>query len=295
VAAVASLHAGRRMEVSVQAWMVPTLHAAAREQRAWTDELMRGWARTRWEDTDPGVEASFAQGLKFAAVRGGDGALLAAARDLLGRGRFWYSRLNAVQAIALCGLASDACRAEATAVVRDASNDPDPLVARAAVGCRYALQGEPRRWIWDDEVAVSRRADSGPVGSRVALGWRALDASASELMADVIVALNLIEGDSRVEHQRSERLLRACGSAFPACLGEAREDRRRLGVLGTTALGGSPCPASCGLRLCPYPARSEPTFRGELDEAFCRELARHHRSRAALHEFWTQMEERVRS
>jgi len=114
-------------------------------------------------------------------------------------------------------------------------------------------------------------------------------------MADVIVALNLMEGDSRAAHHRQRRLEAACSTRLPVCLG-TRGERDLLQVTGTAAIDRSRCPPACGLELCPYPARSEPTFRGELPEAFCRYQASFYRRESAqMARFWATMEERVRS
>ena len=288
--AAGSLDLDRRFPTAIQCWVLPSLHVAS-QSRDWSRALLERWVGLAWERADPGIEASLAQGLKFAAA----GAnvpfeeVLEWSRRLLEQARFFYSAINLLHAVALCGARSTACEATARQVI--ATVRPHPLVARAATLSERALGGDTRRWIWDDEVEVSRRADSGPADAVVAQGWRALDPEASGLMADVIVALNLIEGDSRVATQREARLKRACQATLPTCLAGDAGERARLQVLGTNAMTGSPCPPECGMRLCPYPARSEPTFRGELNEAFCREQARR---QGPLEAFWDQMEQRVR-
>jgi hypothetical protein len=149
-----------------------------------------------------------------------------------------------------------------------------------------------RRRVWADEVIVSARPRHAGGLLGAAEGWQELDPEASKLMADVIVLLNLTEGDSRAVPRRAMRLTAAL-QAFPECMRQGPQ-RVRLRVTGTTATDHSDCTESCGLILCPYPARSEPTFRGELPEGFCREQARLNSSNSDMQRFWKSMEERVR-
>ena len=135
-------------------------------------------------------------------------------------------------------------------------------------------------------------------------GWAALDPRAQQLVADVLLLLNLAErGDEPEEIE--ERLTRVDRSDLPPCITRDREPldpRRTVGGLYTAP--GTHCVDECQFRLCPYPPKGVQTYRSELSEAFCRGqqtvlsrgLAAPWQSilRADLRDFWADMADRAR-
>jgi hypothetical protein len=286
----------RSLRLGVQCWILPTLHSAVSTSEAWTRDLLERWMRITWDNAYPGTEASLSQGFKFAAMRSfartRTEELMSFAEQLLPQTRFWYSQINLLHALTLWQAQSGRARGNVTEALQAHVRREHPLVSRAAVLCAAGLDGEVRRRVWADEVIVSARPRHAGGLLGAAEGWQELDPEASKLMADVIVLLNLTEGDSRAVPRRAMRLTAAL-QAFPECMRQGPQ-RVRLRVTGTTATDHSDCTESCGLILCPYPARSEPTFRGELPEGFCREQARLNSSNSDMQRFWKSMEERVR-
>jgi hypothetical protein len=284
----------------VEAWLLPSLHATGDASREWVAERIGAWLAVPWEHAHPALEASLAQGFKFAATRSAERLArpdleIKWARCLLARARFWYAKVNLLQAVTVWDMRAGPPYDAARAVIRPLVSGGHPFVCRTARLCRDALGGDIVRHVWADEAAVSRRATSGPwPHSPVAEGWRALGDRASMLMGDVILALNLIEGDSRdTGGDRRDRIERACVEKAPVCLGPPA-DLERLRVGGTQAVVGSTCTARCDQQLCPYPARARPTYRGELTEAFCRHQA-DIRGRRQSRALWLEMEQRVQA
>ncbi len=165
--------------------------------------------------------------------------------------------------------------------VSGAKEPEHPFVVEAADLTALALQsGHPERFIWIDESGVMNK-----VGSRAArptdyrkhnlwippsAGWSALDRRAQLLLADVLIMLNLTEGQGEPE-AREQRLNRANRSDLPLCL---TKDRRPLEPETTVGMPGmsepeSTCLDGCPFELCPYPP-SGALARAELSEAFCR-------------------------
>lgn len=184
------------------------------------------------------------------------------------------------------------------------------LAARPA---RRAAWRGPGRYIWIDEVGVtakvgprrSRREANSPTGFWISrdAGWRALAPRARQLVAEVLLLLNLVEDEAAGpatedqhrangrrppsdEHirvrDREKRRRRAAVDSLPRCIAHASE-RERLGVNALAAderplgderplIGG--CPEHCGLGVCPYPPLRRAPFRGDLSETFCREQVR---------------------
>jgi hypothetical protein len=287
---------------SVECWMLPTLAESARARREWVDERLARWLDRRWEDSHPSIEASLAQGYKFAATRSAtplDAPPPAArqAASLLGRVEFWYSQVSLIQALTVWNARAGQVDGDAKHILRDHRKAGHPYVRRTARLCLRALRrGSLPRYVWADEAAVSRRATSGPwPRSPVAEGWRALGRRAARLMADILLALNLTEGDGRNAIGPAGRLARmrgACVDALPRCL-TARDGLDLLRVTGTRATESSACSHRCGQGLCPYPARARPTYRGEVTEAFCRHQASLRYGRARR--LWLEMEARVQA
>jgi hypothetical protein len=165
----------------------------------------------------------------------------------------------------------------------------------------------PAHYIWIDEVGVTAKVGprtplwepTSPTGLWISLdaGWRGLAPRARQLVADVLVDLNLVEGEAEPPRHRgnqdrngslpaadADRLVlnreirrrKGAGERLPACLVHARA-RARLGVYrpeDTRDKGERECPPRCGLKLCPYPAQARDPFRANLSETFCREQLR---------------------
>ena len=169
--------------------------------------------------------------------------------------------------------------------------------------------------MWIDESGIV-----SSVGSRVAqatnyrkhhlwippsTGWTALDPRARQLVADVLLMLNLAERGQETG-EIEQRLRRTDRGDLPPCLTRDREplDPKRT-VGGLYLAPGSNCIDGCRFRLCPYPSDGIQPYRSELGEAFCRGqqtlLSRGLTApwQAAippddLKDFWTQMAERAR-
>jgi hypothetical protein len=214
-----------------------------------------------------GVEASLAQGFKFAAPRRGarvlDPLMFKQPHRSFGRdgrpnrlarrtpapfgseGRaFWYSRMNLLQAAARRHLTLSADN-ENRALVGDiedhlkkaGKHEAHPFVQVVAALCRKATErpGEADSFIWEDEsVEVASAATS-------------LNATAHSLLADVVIALNMNE-QGRREGRRAEdrRESFATASRLPACF-RGTERWRILSTEGDCV--GNP---SCGFGLCGY-------------------------------------------
>jgi hypothetical protein len=266
-----------------------------------------------------GIEASLAQGFKRAGENRRGAARSAEARvDQLERflehATFWYSRLNAVQALALLADAArgGAVRASATAVIKRRRGDEHPFVRAAAGQALRAIDsGDPTRYTWHDEAVEMRRSGEGR------------SAGTSQLVADVVLVLNMNEqwfgrnGDPAAR-ARLEATHSAVGrrAQLPLCMSG---DRARL-----LDARRDPCDDErCGFHLCPYvwEGRSygaspadvvalEHAHRGQPSAALCRhqrQLLTGHRlaswvggppavgRKRALRRFWATMEQRARA
>jgi len=159
-----------------------------------------------------------------------------------------------------------------------------PFVAEAGDLAALALEcGIPGRFIWIDESGIV-----GKVGSRPARpgdyrkhnlwippssGWSALDRRAQQLVADVLIMLNLTEqaGWTEPPAAREHRLENANRSTLPPCLTRDRRPLQPARTVGSAVMAshGSTCLDGCQFELCPYPpSGAQP--RAELSEAFCR-------------------------
>jgi len=159
-----------------------------------------------------------------------------------------------------------------------------PFVAEAGDLAALALEcGLPGRFIWIDESGIV-----GKVGSRPASpsdyrkhnlwippssGWSALDRRAQQLVADVLIMLNLTEqaGAAESPKAREHRLESANRSTLPPCLTRDRRPLQPGRTIGSAVMAsrGSSCLDGCQFELCPYPpSGAQP--RAELSEAFCR-------------------------
>jgi hypothetical protein len=267
------------------------------------------------------------------------------AMEMLKRARFWFSQLTLIHALCLWempepteqrddgaaagssgeGSARDRAGRHGSnpeAIVRRwlqaAGNKEHPFVAEAGYLAVQALQtGQPERFLSIDEGGIASR-----VGSRSAqdasyrvprspwippsAGWAALDPRAQQLVADVLLALNLTAYGS--EPDEIEQFFRIVDrSDLPPCLTGDRDPldpRRTVGALRVAP--GSKCVDGCLFRLCPYPPRGALPYYAELNAAFCHELqaqlARHPFQRGAawqtarnyrIEKFWGQMGQRA--
>jgi len=256
-------------------------------------------------------EIALAQGFKYAANRrrgyphvreDARAYLIEQAKEMLDACNFWFTKITLLHALTLWHLADGGSGRP------DHERDPDykalvahwsgiagsqrrdrrkvhPFVAEA---CRLSVRaletGLPERYIWIDESGVVSRVGSSPAraGARrkhnlwipPSTGWTALNTRAQQLLADVLLLLNL--GERGGPSDRDQRLQRTNHIYLPPCLAEDRsplDPNRPLGRAGDAA-PGSNCTAECEFSLCPYPSKGAQYHRQELNEAFCRRQQR---------------------
>ena len=264
------------------------------------------------------------------------------AMEMLKKARFWFTQLTLIHALCLWempdsrtsredktgrpGEGNNAAKSQAhrhgsnpEATVGHwlevARNGKHPFVAEAAKLAIEALKTrQPERFLWIDESGIV-----SSVGSRAAqatkdrkhhlwippsAGWAALDPRAQQLVADVLLLLNLAErgeGPDVIE----QRLRRVAGDDLPLCFTRNRDPLDpKTTVGGLSKAPGSNCIDGCRHRLCPYPPDGVQPYRSELSEAFCRgQQALLNRGLSApwqtihrtdLKRFWTQMADRAR-
>jgi hypothetical protein len=249
-------------------------------------------------------EVALAQGFKTAANRRREhphahqqarAYLVERARDMLRGTSFWFSRLTLLHALCLWSL-PDGPAGQRSSPGRDAEprelvaywsavpgGGPEhPFVAEARMLVVWALEtGQPERFIWIDESGVVARVGSRPASPDVrrkhnlwippSTGWTALHPRALRLVADVLLLLNLAERGGRPS-DRERRLQRTNRNDLPPCLARERDPLDPSRTVGMTASSepGSNCKPGCRFELCPYPPKSEGSYRVELSEAFCR-------------------------
>jgi hypothetical protein len=294
-------------------------------------------------------EIALAQGFKYAANRRYGqvhsrpavlGHLQDEALEMLKHARYWFSQLTLIQALCLWEIQASEWTAggrswNPDAIVnhwleeingeqaRDGRGNRriHPFVAAAAVLATRALEtGHPERFLWMDESdLVTRVGSSQEVTDAQArrhdqwiqpsMGWSGLDRRAQQLVADVLLLLNLAE---RGEQPGKIELWlgRANRDILPPCI---RRDRLALEpdrTVGTAVRNppGSSCLDGCAFDLCPYPPKGQQPHRTELSEAFCRHQymlvrrARIRRSTARwqglragqMRTFWSKMADRAR-
>jgi NACHT domain len=159
-----------------------------------------------------------------------------------------------------------------------------PFVAEAGDLAALALEcGIPGRFIWIDESGIVGKVGSQPASPSdyrkhnlwipPSSGWSALDRRAQQLVADVLIMLNLTEqaGSSEPLEDREHRLENANRNTLPPCLTKDRRPLQPSRTVGSAVMPshGSTCLDGCQFELCPYPpSGAQP--RAELNEAFCR-------------------------
>jgi len=294
-------------------------------------------------------EIALAQGFKYAANRRYGqahsrpavvGQLQQEALEMLKHARYWFSQLTLIQALCLWEIQADDWTAggqdgNPDAIVnhwleeisdgqaRDGRSDRriHPFVEAAAVLAAQALEtGHPERFLWMDESdLVTRVGSSQEVTDAQArrhdqwiqpsMGWSGLDRRAQQLVADVLLLLNLAERGEQ-PGKIEQWLERANRDILPPCI---RRDRLALKpdrTVGTAASNppGSSCLNGCPFDLCPYPPKGQQPHRAELSEAFCRHqymLVRRARIRrntanwqglraSQMRAFWSEMANRAR-
>jgi len=227
------------------------------------------------------------------------------ALEMLKGARYWFSQLTLFHALCLLNLsevsrAADGRRGSSAgpeAVVQHwldvagrehrtaGPGGPAPLhpfVQETAQLVVKALKtGRPQRYCWIDESGVvgqvgSRNLGQGTPHGRHRLwippsaGWTALDGRAQQLVADVLLLLNLADrGDHPAERER--RLKRSNRNDLPPCITHYREALEPGLTVGTavSAVPGVSCVDGCVFELCPYPPKGTQP-RVEMSEAFCR-------------------------
>jgi hypothetical protein len=266
------------------------------------------------------------------------------ALEMLKGARYWFSQLTLIHALCLLNLSEgpkqrgDEHGAKPEAIVqhwldvagreRDLSRppgapaEPHPFVREAAMLVVLALKtGRPQRYCWIDESGVvgqvgSRNLGQGTLHRRHRLwippsaGWTALNGRTQQLVADVLLLLNLAErGEQPSERER--RLKRSNRHDLPPCIThyrDALDPGRTVGTAVSSAPGTS-CVDGCVFELCPYPPKGVQP-RVEMSEAFCRRqltlLTRNPRNPlnrrapwqqmrpAQLTRFWVEMADRAR-
>ncbi len=293
-------------------------------------------------------EIALAQGFKYAANRRYGqvhsrpavlGQLQEEALEMLKHARYWFSQLTLIQALCLWEIQPGEATARGQwnpdAIVnhwleeidgvqaRDGRGDRriHPFVEAAAVLAARALEtGHPERFLWMDESdLVTRVGSSREVTDSQArrhdqwiqpsMGWSGLDRHAQQLVADVLLLLNLAERGEQ-PGKIEQWLERANRDTLPPCIKRDRLALKPDRTVGTAASNppGSNCLNGCPFDLCPYPPKGQQPHRAELSEAFCRHQymlvrrARIRRSTARwqglrasqMRTFWSEMANRAR-
>ncbi|MEO3751475.1 NACHT domain-containing protein [Streptomyces sp. B6B3] len=300
-------------ERTLCAWLLPLLAGSATGRDGGESPLgcLHHWLTAVGEERPPDtaplslpVEMALAQGFKLAAnrrhrhpcARGPRTALADHAWEMMRRTRFWYSRLTLLHARTLWELPDDVSRPSTSA-----AGDPDELVRQwltspggeperhpfLLAGARLAAEAlrtrRPERYLWTDESLVvaqigSRDTAQGEPRKHnqwipYSIGWSALVPAAQQLIADVLLLLNLAEQSGHVADrvQHLGRTDRPRSPYLPPCFTEDRSPLRPelTGADDARAAGGS---ASCGcpFELCPYPPRTRTSVRADFSEMFCR-------------------------
>jgi hypothetical protein len=230
------------------------------------------------------------------------------ALEMLKKTRYWFSQLTLIQALCLWempdpggprddsasvrasreGPASNPANAHGSnpeATVRRwleaATNREHPFVAEAAnLAVQALITTRPERFLWIDESGIVSSVGSRPAQAAnyrkhhlwipPSTGWTALDPRARQLVADVLLMLNLSERGQETG-EIEQRLRRTDRSDLPPCLTRDRQPLDPSRTVGGLYLApGSNCIDGCRFGLCPYPSAGVQPYRSELNEAFCR-------------------------
>lgn len=266
------------------------------------------------------------------------------ALEMLKSARYWFSQLNLFHALCLLSLseglkqADERRGAKPEAIVQhwldvagrdhrsrghlaNGTSELHPFVRETALLVVQALRtGRPQRYCWIDESSVvaqvgSRNLGQGTPHGRHPLwippsaGWTALDGRAQQLVADVLLLLNLADrGDHPTERER--RLKRSNRNDLPPCITQYRDALEPGRTVGTavSSVPGTSCVDGCVFELCPYPPKGVQP-RVEMSEAFCRRqqtlITRPRDPRTGqapwqqarprqLKQFWVEMADRAR-
>jgi len=179
--------------------------------------------------------------------------------------------------------------------------------------------GFPQRYLWIDESGVVGRVGSRKTSDATtyrkhrlwippSAGWTALNGRAQQLVADVLLLLNLADrGDQPPDSER--RLKRSNRHDLPPCITRYRPSLDPGLTVGTatSSAPGTSCVDGCPFELCPYPPKGTQS-RMEMSEAFCRrqQMLLTRRSlgrrrapwqemrRGQLIDFWAEMADRAR-
>lgn len=286
------------------------------------------------------LEVALAQGFKYAANRRRQhrharqearAYLAERAREMLKDSDFWFTKLTLLHALCLWSLpdgpgstARDRHEIDHQALVRhwlrsDSGRPDHPFLAEASKLAVLALEtGQPERYIWIDGSTLAAKIGSRPAKQEAprkhnlwippSTGWTALHPRAQQLLADVLLLLNLAERGAHPA-DRNRRLRRTDRNDLPLCLAGDRKplDPTRTVGMAQNSEPGSNCKHGCHFELCPYPPKGEVSYRVELSEAFCRRqfalvsgasLRRRaapwqHALRGELQQFWRQMGQRA--
>jgi hypothetical protein len=286
------------------------------------------------------LEVALAQGFKYAANRRRQhrharpearAYLAERAREMLKDSDFWFTKLTLLHALCLWSLpdssgstSRDRRDIDHQALVRhwlrSGSGRPEhPFVAEASKLAVLALEtGQPERYIWIDESTLAAKIGSRPANPAAprkhnlwippSTGWTALQPRAQQLLADVLLLLNLAERGAHPS-DRNRRLRRTDRNDLPPCLAGDRNplDPTRTVGMARSSEPGSNCKHGCYFELCPYPPKGEVSYRTELSEAFCRRqlalvsgaslrrraAAWQHALPRELQQFWRQMGQRA--
>jgi hypothetical protein len=292
----------------IRAWLAPLLVGSATERKSpgakknleqWIQHIGEHTRIRAESDLRLSLEVALAQGFKYAANRRrrhpharpeARAYLAEQAREMLRDSHFWFTRLTLVHALCLWSLPEgqpDRRDTDHRALIRDwvafpGSRREHPFVVEASKLAVLALEtGQPERFIWIDESGIAARIGSRPANPGAprkhnlwippSTGWTALHPRAQQLVADVLLLLNLAERGARPS-DRNRRLRRTDRDDLPPCLSGDRSPlglTRTVGMAGTSE-PGSNCKHGCNFGLCPYPPKGEAAYRIELSEAFCR-------------------------
>jgi hypothetical protein len=274
--------------------------AVGRCLRSWLNYVRSAAALRDEAGNDLSLEVALAQGFKYAANRrrrhpyareDARAQLEDWSGEMLCASEFWFTRLILIQALCLWRMPDPAVAEQPgqhpdfRAIVRrwgaDRPNSTEhTFVAEVRRLAVWALEsGRPERYLWIDESGIVSRIGSRPADPTAqrkhrlwispSAGWTGLDRRAQQLVADVLLLLNLAERGS--PRDRDRLLYRTRLPVLPPCLSSDRSplDPTRS-VSATYSQQGSNCVPSCGFGLCPYPYKGQQHYRHELSEAFCR-------------------------